>query len=135
MNVGFTGTQRGTTAKQTEGVRNLLFKFYTAWTPNWFLHGDCIGADQTAAIMSTKIGYKQWVFPGKIPRLRAYALWDRVEPEDDFLVRNRKIVNQSQVLIAAPALPYEVIRSGTWSTVRFARTQVDKRILIVYPKP
>jgi predicted Rossmann fold nucleotide-binding protein DprA/Smf involved in DNA uptake len=45
------------------------------------------------------------------------------------LVRNRAIVNSSGLLIAAPA-GEEILRSGTWSTVRYARSK-DKRVRIL----
>ena len=47
---------------------------------------------------------------------------EELKPQD-YLVRNMNIVNQSDVLIAAPKEEVEVLRSGTWSTIRKARNK------------
>ncbi len=45
------------------------------------------------------------------------------------LVRNHKIVDGCDFLIAAPHGP-EILRSGTWATIRYAR-KTSKRNLLV----
>ena len=45
--------------------------------------------------------------------------------------QHKQIVNVCDVLIAAPSGP-EKLRSGTWSTVRYAR-KLHKNITIVLP--
>jgi len=55
-----------------------------------------------------------------------------VNEEKPPLVRNRIIVNSSEVLIVAPRTKYKVLRSGTWSTYRYAR-QLGKPTYLVYP--
>lgn len=47
------------------------------------------------------------------------------------LVRNKDIVESTDVLLACPKGPEE-LRSGTWSTVRLARKQ-GKRVVIFWP--
>src|SRR6185295_3683952 len=47
------------------------------------------------------------------------------------LDRNHDIVDETQMLIAAPKGPEEQ-RSGTWATVRYAR-KLGRRIVIVWP--
>lgn len=37
------------------------------------------------------------------------------------LVRDQDIVNAVDILVAAPLTDHEIIRSGTWTTVRYAR--------------
>jgi len=48
------------------------------------------------------------------------------------LVRNRDIVDATDMLIAAPATRKEVLRSGTWATIRYAK-KMKKWIYIIYP--
>lgn len=48
-----------------------------------------------------------------------------------YLARNCVIVDEADILLACPKGPEEQ-RSGTWATVRYARKQ-NKRIVIVYP--
>lgn len=47
------------------------------------------------------------------------------------LERNRTIVDECEVLVACPAGP-EVTRSGTWSTIRYAR-RIGRPVVIIYP--
>jgi predicted Rossmann fold nucleotide-binding protein DprA/Smf involved in DNA uptake len=50
----------------------------------------------------------------------------------DPLVRNKVIVNISDVILATPFEDKEVMRSGTWSTIRYAR-KVGKTPIIILP--
>jgi predicted Rossmann fold nucleotide-binding protein DprA/Smf involved in DNA uptake len=69
--------------------------------------------------------------PGPDGPARAYCEAEEVRPQRPYLDRNRDIVAASDVLIACPKGP-EQRRSGTWSTVRYAR-QARLPILIVWP--
>lgn len=51
---------------------------------------------------------------------RALADCDIVHPRKPPLERNRDIVAPCERLIALPRQSYEVLRSGTWATVRYA---------------
>jgi hypothetical protein len=46
--------------------------------------------------------------------------------------RNRKIVDVVEVLLAVPFEDAEVLRSGTWATVRYAR-RVRRTTVIIRP--
>jgi hypothetical protein len=52
-------------------------------------------------------------------------------PEREYLQRNRDIVDATDVLLAAPDGP-ERVRSGTWSTVRYAY-RAGRGVLLVMP--
>ncbi len=54
----------------------------------------------------------------------------RVLESKPYLERNRDIVDASEVLIACPSTREEVMRSGTWATVRYARKKGMKITLI-----
>lgn len=50
-------------------------------------------------------------------------------PPAEYLARNKDIVNACDVLYAMPDAP-ETLRSGTWSTIRFAK-QSQKHVEIL----
>jgi hypothetical protein len=49
-----------------------------------------------------------------------------------YRVRNRDIVRDTETLIATPSEPVELLRSGTWSTVRFAR-KLGRAVWVILP--
>jgi hypothetical protein len=91
-----------------------------------------LGADAEADLCAYVAGIPRVVRPSDMPHtwaaVRAGALWFPPEPPLD---RNKKIVFDSDEMIAAPSGP-EVLRSGTWSTVRYAR-KTRKKITVIYP--
>jgi len=99
-----------------------------------FHHGDCIGADSEAHDIAILCGYTVVLHPPTNPAKRA---WRDVpqhlkRTKKPYLARNQDIVTETASLIAAPADPVEQLRSGTWSTVRFAR-QRGKPVLLILP--
>ena len=49
-----------------------------------------------------------------------------------YLSRNKDIVRETDMLIATPAEAEEQRRSGTWSTIRFAR-KLGKPVFVIWP--
>jgi hypothetical protein len=49
-----------------------------------------------------------------------------------YLARNKDIVRATEMLVAAPAQDIEQLRSGTWSTVRFAR-KMERAVWVILP--
>ena len=47
-----------------------------------------------------------------------------------YLDRNKSIVDKTDILIAFPSTNEEVIRSGTWSTIRYAKNKGKKILLL-----
>jgi len=130
LTVGFTGTQHGMTDLQCQNFQALIERC----SPGKFCHGDCIGADSEAHIIVRKI-LKTCIieiFPPKISTKRAYQVAYILNAESDYLDRNHKIVDASDCLIATPKEDREQLRSGTWATIRYARTK-HKHIYIIYP--
>jgi hypothetical protein len=59
---------------------------------------------------------------------------DILYPTRPYLARNKDIVDACTILIATPAQNSEIQRSGTWATVRYAKSKYDRsRIVIVRP--
>ncbi len=129
MNIGFTGTQNGMTNKQKQSVRRLL-----ATEVDFTLHhGDCIGADAEADEIAKEIGEDNTVIhPPEISAKRAFCSSTNIKDPKPYLERNHDIVDDSEYLIATPGTTEEVLRSGTWATIRYARKQ-QKHVAIVYP--
>lgn len=138
MTFGITGTRNGMTAAQKQHVHLMLSSGLLAPAPRVFVHGDCIGADQQAAVMAQELGYHTVALPGFNPRdpantgNRAFHLSDEVHPPQAFLVRDRQIVDLADLMLATPAQEQEVMRSGTWATVRYAR-KVRRKLLLILP--
>lgn len=127
MNVGFTGTRKGMTARQLLDLDAVLRSFNP---PGEFHHGDCVGADDQAATIARQAGFVIVCHPPADPRLRAFHPYDRTLPTKGHLARNRDIVDSCGVLIAAPAEAHEQPFGGTWYTIRYARgVRRDTRIL------
>jgi hypothetical protein len=130
--VGITATRHGLTAPQRHALICLLIDL-TAPLGEFgtFRHGDCVGGDVQGAEAARLLGY--WIIghPPSNPRLRAYFPSDETLPEQGYHVRNRTIVDSSALLTACPDGP-ERERSGTWSTVRYAR-QMHAQIVVIMP--
>lgn len=118
--IGFTGTKYGMQQDQEKGVFKLLLKF--RMNHDEFHHGDCIGADEQAATLAWRLHYTMVCHPPIIETRRAFFEHnDRTNPPFDYIVRDHHIVDDTLILIAAPHTSYEITRSGTWATVRYAR--------------
>lgn len=149
MNIGFTGTQRGMTVKQQDAFEiEICSLLFASDYDCIFHHGVCIGADEEAHFlvyncgldwrylyppintdkMSDKILNDGYSFvkssdPSSVPAIKIH------EPKD-YLERNKDIVNASDVLIVVPGEFTEQLRSGTWSTYRYAKKKSVPRIII-----
>jgi len=131
MKVGFTGTQQGMTDQQKAKFAYLICNLNSI---KQFHHGLCIGADTDAHQLIEK--YRRDIqiigHPPIKTRLMVISECYDMRIPDDYLVRNKNIVNETQLLIATPFTIEEQLRSGTWSTVRYAR-KLNKPICIIQP--
>ena len=125
--IGFTGSRKGITEAQAGVLRRLLHDV------SEFHHGDCIGADNAAHDIA-RAGGSPWIVghPCTITSMRAYTACDETLRPLAPLERNRSIVNAATRMIACPLTESEVVRSGTWATIRLARKQ-HCPLIIVYP--
>ncbi len=120
VSVGFTGTHHGMSRRQKDNLWILLIGL-KAKGYRWFHHGDCVGADAEACQMAWELCYLIAQHPPVKDVKRAFTLYHYQYPEDEYLARDRGIVNQSSLLLAAPFEAEEQQRSGTWYTYRYAR--------------
>lgn len=129
MIVGFTGTQKGMTRAQGESFCK-IFKKLNAIE---FHHGDCIGADTHAhKIVDELFDAKIIIHPPTNKSKRAFSESNDIRKPLPYLDRNKNIVDSSYVIIATPAQHDEIIRSGTWSTIRYAK-KLNKECYIIFP--
>jgi hypothetical protein len=134
MKIGFTGTRVGMTPKQEKEIAHLLR------AQSELHHGDCSGADYQAHLIALRLNVPKIVIhPPTDDKLRAHCERYKVEntsvvvkPAADFLVRDKDIVLACEMLIAAPSTFKEKRRSGTWTTLRYAR-EAGCPWVLVYP--
>jgi len=117
---------------QQDAFRDWIVTLKDALTE--FHHGLCIGADEEAASIVREmapacriIGHP--AFQLGHPMRSAFEC-DETLKERDPLIRNREIVRLTNILFASPKFP-ETKRSGSWSTIRFAR--MKKANVVILP--
>lgn len=128
MKTGFTGTQEGMTIYQSRA----LWIFLRNADPDEFHHGDCIGADETAHYIAKSLGIYVVGHPPANPKKRAFTDCDEWREPKPYLERNHDIVDESDEIVACPKSRDEELRSGTWSTVRYA-IRKGKLEGLIYP--
>jgi hypothetical protein len=121
MIIGFTGTQEGMSAVQLQTLQTLILR-NAITIASELHHGDCVGADAQAHYIAQNLNMSIVVHPPTNDRKRAHCSGEKTEVLRPFpyLMRNKHIVNASEWLIAAPKEFDEQLRSGTWSTIRYA---------------
>lgn len=132
--VSFTGTQEGMTERQLLAV----FSFLILAQCERGHHGDCIGADaqfhKLCQVLRTIGPFHITLHPPDNDAKRARCTGaDAVLPTAPYLMRNHDVVDAGDVLLATPKEHEETLRSGTWATIRYARTKNPKPICIVWP--
>jgi hypothetical protein len=124
MVITFTGTRDGLSVSQ-----KILLNERLAWIRKTskdvvLHHGDCIGADAEADAIAHTLNITVETHPAAVPdKLRAFCQGARrVWPVQPPLTRNRTMVKLADLVIAAPKEKLEVRRSGTWTTIRAAKS-------------
>lgn len=142
MKIGFTGTQKGMTQEQVFTFYNFLQEHKDI---NEFHHGQCIGTDVDSHkiirgqhhltrklnnfLSQIKIVIHLSIDTKKVERVE---LPFKIKEPKPYLERNKDIVNETDLLIACPKSDKEELRSGTWSTIRYAK-KMNKKVIIIYP--
>lgn len=132
IKLGFTGSRYGLNQKQKDQIILLLNTYKNMGLKIEIHHGDCLGADADFHDLCFKFMPETNIIihPPIDNKLRAYCHSEQIKPEKDYLSRNRDIVDESEVVIACPLSNQEELRSGTWATIRYARKQNKKLIII-----
>jgi hypothetical protein len=130
---GFTGPRDGLTSFQRVNLLGLLVEL----RPREARHGDCVGADAEMHLLCAALGVRVRIHPPDVDRHRAFCHFfvpgcvDEVCDPKPYLVRDHDIVDNSDYLVATPK-GAEVVRSGTWATVRYAR-ELRLPVFLLHP--
>lgn len=133
--IGFTGTPEGMTQNQKVNFAQVIQWFAQAYERRgWEFHqGQCIGADEDSLVLVRNFHGVWTVSHPPLDKSKVHTLeCDEVRPSYSYLVRNHNIVDEVDVLLAAPRSRKEELRSGTWATVRYAR-KIVRPIEMIYP--
>ena len=131
MTIVFTGSRQGLSKEQLLAVKHQV----EVLAPVEVHHGDCVGADEEFDTICRELGCVVHQHPSTLDRHRAWCPSGSstiVHPPQKPLKRNQCMVNACDLVIAAPSTSEEILRSGTWATIRYAR-KLDKRILLIWP--
>lgn len=134
--LGFTGTQRGLTSAQWDKVYAIVLKAL----PKEIHHGDCVGADAQfhelarpftgQVVIHPPINNAKRAFCHRFPNPSKTPI--DVLAVKPYLERNHDIVDEVEGMIACPGEAGEVLRSGTWATIRYA-VKTGKKCAIIFP--
>lgn len=132
MIIAFTGSLDGMSARQVLALAHFLSNAFREISA--FHHGDAIGADQQAHKIAVNCRIPVIIHPCDVEHKRAYCTEGDpiilgVKPP---IVRNHDMVKTSDLIIAGPTTLQARLRSGTWSTIRYAREMV-KPVMILDP--
>jgi hypothetical protein len=145
ISYGFTGTQRELTPEQGQALATLLGQLAHSRTypMGHFHHGDCVGADERAARIVNAITPQIAIHehPGveceqSGKRALAHTFCRHVVVYQPLPNRARnEIIASQDALIAVPRTMSEIMRSGTWTTVRMfaAKFYGERPIYFVWP--
>ncbi len=126
IKIGFTGTRHGMNDVQQKEFENII----KSKEFEEFHHGMCVGSDKQAHDIVHNEKVKIVGHPPSFKKFMADCPCDITKKPHDYLKRNKNIVDDTDILVATPDCK-EKVRSGTWSTVRYARIQ-KKKIYIIH---
>lgn len=132
--VGISGTREGF---KTVSQKHAFYRIFHVLTNQYGLevhHGDCIGVDEAVHNYCDKLSYTIIVHPPVNPKNRAFCkpAFGSIRDPLPYLERNKFIVDETSVLLAAPKGMVPDIRSGTWHAIRHAREK-GKSIYVIKP--
>ena len=131
MIIGTSGSRNGMNKISKNILINELNKINSITA---FHHGDCKGVDEEFhnIIRDHDKSINIIVHPPINNSLRSYCNGNIIKKENTYLQRNKNIVNQVNLMIFLPSTNQEILRSGTWSTIRYCK-KINKKYIIIFP--
>jgi hypothetical protein len=132
MKISVTATRIGLTTKQSKAAVMLLRKL----KPDILIHGAANGGDSELHDLAKLMGINVEVYPAvgvasNVNNLH-YVDGDVIHFPAAPLVRNKTMIDAASITLAFPGEMYEVLRSGTWASIRYARSK-GTTLYIIYP--
>jgi hypothetical protein len=120
---GFTGTRNGLNDSQKKQIIDLLKNDLDNGKIIEVHYGDCIGADTDFHNICNNLSsnIKIIIHPPNIYTIRSFCKSNYIHQPKAYLDRNKNIVDSCNILIGCPMNEQEILRSGTWSTIRYAK--------------
>jgi len=137
MIIGFTGRREGMDESQLKKIIQLIEDVIEDYPGEIVtgLHGDCVGADAEFHTICRELGLHVHQRPCTFESMRAYTDAEVIAEPKNPMSRNRDIVDDADIMLAAPPTQYEIKRgSGTWATIRYTRESY-KELHVAYPEP
>lgn len=128
MKIGVSASSYRVTSPQLLKLERMLIRLCASELH----HGDCIVGDAAAHAVAVSLGIRTVGHPPEIERKRAYCICDELRPVLPYLDRNRVIVQETEALIGLPKDFKEEKRSGTWMTIRYARS-IRRPVYVIWP--
>jgi hypothetical protein len=139
IHLGYTGTKKGMTFQQKDRIVEFIDKLekieLKGFDGYWLHghHGDCQGGDKEFHEILLEYGSYIVVHPPVNNKYRAFCqLYNKIREPKPYGVRDKDIVKECEMLIAAPVGYQEELHSGTWWTVRIAR-RLKRNTYIIFP--
>ena len=136
LKVAFTGTRQGMTEEQAKTVGVWLMNHETEISQ--LHHGACIGADvdfhniciDMEMIRLVHVHPSDNKNTNQLRQLKQIENVAMIWPIETPLARDWTMVQHCDILLATPLQDDEVVRSGTWTTVRYAR-KLRKKVRLI----
>src|SRR5215469_262198 len=131
MKIGFIGSNEG----MTEGQRETLRQILAGHGPGEFHHSYQLGADADAHTIAREAcpASRVIVHPPRDESLRAYLQADAQRHARGRIARNREIVGECDILIAAPGTGEGEHSSEVWSMIRYSWRH-NVRVVVLNPE-
>lgn len=131
MKIGVTGTRSGMNDRQVEDLHDFFCQLDPEVTE--LHHGDCVGVDAQVAEMARMLGIKVVCHPPIKTELRAWFSSDETREPLSYFARNRRIVEETDMLLVVPYQDEHQPNGGTWYTHDYAKKK-GKPVEVFFPK-
>lgn len=128
--IGITASRFGLSGAQESRLFWALEELRTNRGAKYLHHGDCLGGDHIAALRAKALGYTVVGHPPVADGLRAFFPSDEEREPQDYLTRDRALVDEVDLLFGCPRTEMSQPRSGTWYTISYAIDIGTKTVII-----